>query len=111
MPAGGGRDIHLALNEVQFSILPLARKGSVKAVFIITDGNWNTGGQPKKAADSLKKKGVKMFVIGVGKKVTYESLKNLASRDGDKKYWFAVENFNDLENVRKSLVRNKNVGK
>lgn len=91
------------MNEVEKTILPSARKGSVKALFIITDGNSNIGGKPKKAAEVLKRKKVEIYVVGIGKKVTQESLYDLAS-EPKKEHVFNIKAYKDLKKVRRKIV-------
>jgi uncharacterized protein YegL len=84
-------------------ILPSAKRpDSTKALFLITDGESNVGGSPKKAAEKLKnEENVEIYVIGIGSKVRDESLRILASNDENV---FAVESFKDLKKVKKMIV-------
>ena len=87
-------------------ILPSSKRSdSTKALFLITDGESNVGGSPKKAADRLKKDGVEIYVIGVGKKVRDDSLKRLASNP---KHVFEVKNFRDLKKIANLPTKGRN---
>ena len=99
----GATATRLALDMVRNLILPSAKRpGSTKALFLVTDGESNVGGSPKKAADVLKnEENVEIYVIGIGKKVRDQSLRELASED---KNVFAVASFKDLKKVKKKVV-------
>ena len=43
-----------------------ARPGAFKALVILTDGMWNTGGSPLNVTDALKANGTHIFTIAVG---------------------------------------------
>lgn len=99
---GGGTATTLALDLVRRLILPSARKGSKKALFLITDGESNIGGSPKKLADDLKNKDkVEIYVVGIGKRVRDKSLKELASNP---KYVFAIKSYDDLNKVKRKII-------
>ena len=83
-------------------VLPSSKRSdSTKALFLITDGEANVGGSPKKAADQLEEAGVEIYVIGVGKKVKDESLKRLASNPENV---FPVKKFRDLETIKRKIA-------
>ncbi|MDX2452829.1 VWA domain-containing protein [Desulfosarcina sp.] len=60
----GGTDITRALATALDSFDP--KSASDKAVILITDGENTGGGQPLKAAETLKENKIKLFCIGVG---------------------------------------------
>ena len=93
----------MALEKVRKVILPSSnRRGTTKAMFIVTDGESNVGGPPKKAADYLKNQAnVEIYVIGIGKKVKDESLRSLAS---DNENIFPLKSYKDLNEVKKKIV-------
>ena len=100
--SGGGTATRLALDMVRKVVLPSSKRSdSTKALFLITDGESNVGGSPKKAADQLKKDGVEIYVIGVGKKVRDESLKRLASKAENV---FQVKKFRDLKTLKRKIA-------
>ena len=89
-------------------ILPSSKRpDSMKALFLITDGESNVGGSPKKAADILKKD-VGIFVVGIGKKVRDESLRQLASKDENV---FSIRSYKDVNKVWKMIVSRPVKGK
>ena len=106
---GGATATRLALDMVKKTILPFSKRpGSTKALFLITDGESNVGGSPKKAADYLKKqKDVEIYVIGIGEKVRDESLRRLASEDPETKKpnIYTVQKYKDLNKVKKMIVK------
>ena len=93
----------MALEEVRKVILPSSKRpDSTKALFLVTDGESNVGGSPRKAADHLKKQeNVEIYVIGIGKKVRHESLKRLASNPENV---FQVKNFKDLKTLKEKIA-------
>ena len=107
---GGATATRLALDEVRKTIIPVGRSdsGSTTAVFIVTDGNSNIGGKPKKAADVLKKiNKLEIYVVGIGTKVKHQSLKDLASgksNDEKKKHIFHIKNFKGLKKIKKWIA-------
>ncbi len=48
---------------------PLARDANLKAVLLLTDGDWNSGGSPLRAAAQYRERGVPVFAVGVGSEV------------------------------------------
>ena len=83
-------------------ILPLSKRSdSTKALFLIAHGEPNLGGSPKKTADQLKEAGVEIYVIVVGKKVRYESLKRLASNPENV---FHVKKFRNLKTLKRKIA-------
>lgn len=56
----GGTDLNAALEAV------LQRPTNLKAVLLLTDGDWNTGKSPVGAATKLRARGVPVFAVGVG---------------------------------------------
>ena len=59
---------------------------------ILTDGDWNTGGDPEPVAERLKADGIQIDIIGIGgspEEVNEPCLKRMASVvDGELRYWF-----------------------
>jgi hypothetical protein len=55
-------DIAAAIKEVE----KLAASERVAAAVLITDGDWNSGGDPLLAVDSLAREGIALFCVGVG---------------------------------------------
>ena len=58
-----GTDLSAALER------PLARDANLKAVLLLTDGDWNTGGSPLRAAAQYRERGIPVFAVGVGSEV------------------------------------------
>jgi hypothetical protein len=58
-----GTDLNAALER------PLTREANLKAVLLLTDGDWNTGGSPLRAAAQYRERGVPVFAVGVGSEV------------------------------------------
>ncbi|HEX7862436.1 MAG TPA: VWA domain-containing protein [Verrucomicrobiae bacterium] len=55
-----GTDLNAALER------PLTREANLKAVLLLTDGDWNIGGSPLRAAAQYRERGVPVFAVGVG---------------------------------------------
>ncbi|NOY75301.1 MAG: VWA domain-containing protein [Kiritimatiellaeota bacterium] len=58
-----GTDITYALANV------LKNTGNIRAVVLVSDGDWNAGGSPVGAAAELRSKGIKVFPVGVGSRI------------------------------------------
>ena len=101
--SGGGTATRLALDMVRNLIIPSSKRpDSKKALFLITDGESNVGGSPKKAANYLKnKEKVEIYVIGIGKKVRDESLRGLASKAENV---FPLKSFKDLKKLKRKIA-------
>ena len=111
--SGGGTATRLALKTVEDQVLNFRRKGSTVALFLLTDGDSNVGGNPNKVAKRLRDKhihNVEIYVVGIGKKVKHKSLRQLASR-GEKEHIFAVKDFRALRKVKKWIVKYPSIGK
>ena len=67
-----------------------ARPGSFKAMVILTDGEWNTGGDPIAVATRMKKNGTHIFTVAVGDAAT-ANVQSLSSLPLDK-YYYIVSN-------------------
>jgi Cys-rich repeat protein len=67
-----------------------ARPGSFKAMVILTDGEWNTGGDPIAVATRMKKNGTHIFTVAVGDAAT-ANVQSLSSLPLDK-YYYNVSN-------------------
>ena len=63
--SGGGTAAAMALELVQKAVAPMARRGSHKALMLITDGKSNIGGFPKKIAKVLREiYGLEIYAVG-----------------------------------------------
>lgn len=62
-----------------------AEDDSLRRIILLTDGDWNRGGSPLKAANRLKDAGVIIDCIGIASKedVKEKKLKEIASRNAD----------------------------
>ena len=87
---------------VRKMILPSSkRRHSTKALFLVTDGPPNAAGVVRKAADQLKKEGVEIYAIAVGKNAGKTSLRRLASKVENV---FPVKSFKDLKNLNRKMA-------
>ncbi|XP_064630158.1 collagen alpha-4(VI) chain-like isoform X2 [Lineus longissimus] len=74
-----------------------AKSGDVRQVaVIITDGISLDGGKTIEAAKKTKEKGIIIITIGVGQKIKFEELEEVASR---KDYVFAVDDYDELASL------------
>lgn len=65
-------------------------------VFLLTDGNWNRGGDPVDVARNLKKNGIEIFSIGVTSGINSYVLRQLAT---DSKHAFHYSSFNQFREL------------
>lgn len=66
---------------------------SVKLCFLITDGQFNTGGDPSDVATAMKNAGVTLITVGVGNGVNAGFLQGIASNPS---LYFAVSSTTEL---------------
>ncbi len=59
-----GTDLNAALER------PLEREANLKSVLLLTDGDWNIGGSPLRAAANYRERGVPVFTVAVGSEVS-----------------------------------------
>eukprot|EP00795_Rhopilema_esculentum_P010789 gene10789-19588_t len=85
--SGGGTGTRLALDTVRLNVLPQTRKFAKKVLFLITDGNYNIGGDPAPNAKVLRDDGVEIFTVGVSGFVSREGLEELASLPFQRHIW------------------------
>jgi len=75
-----------------------------RAVILLTDGYHNAGtSSPKEAVAKAKKRGIKIYTIGIGKKSDYDArlLKTIAKQTGGKSY--GATSAEDLSKVYESI--------
>lgn len=79
---GGGTDINEALNLVNQYMLPYSqyRRGSYKAIFIITDGNAYVDRSTVNTARYLKSLGISIYCVAISEDVMRWELLGLATR-------------------------------
>ena len=65
-------------------------------VFLLTDGNWNNGGNPAGVAQELKTEGIEVFSIGVTSGINSNVLRQLAT---DHKHAFHYSSFNKFREL------------
>ncbi|PTX92233.1 hypothetical protein DB346_25180 [Verrucomicrobia bacterium LW23] len=69
-----GTDLATALEKA------VQRKGNLKAVLVLTDGDWNLGGSPVSPAGRLRARNVPVYTVGVGSEVRLPDLALLPSQ-------------------------------
>ena len=70
------------------------------AVFLLTDGYWNEGGNPVGVVKSLKKEGIEIYSIGVTSGINDNVLKQLAT---DSEHAFHYSSFNQFREMASYL--------
>lgn len=94
------RGIHLASREF-FTSNNGARPGVPKLLILVTDGT-STGDEPlKEAVKGLLKKGVVIYVVGIGGQINDQELKDVTPSDSN---IFKTKNFDTITLVTPSLV-------
>ena len=87
-----------------------------KAIILLTDGYHNAGNySPKTAVEKAKKKGIKIYTIGIGKKSAYDValLETIAKESGAKSYSAtsaeALEGiYKEINKLEPSAIRSEN---
>ncbi|XP_048238948.1 collagen alpha-1(XII) chain-like [Haliotis rufescens] len=80
-----------------------AREGVTHIAVILTDGESDDTELTKVSASLAKKDGIQIFAIGVGNRVVYSELSNIAS-DPDSQFMFHVGNFRALDSIKDKLA-------
>jgi len=91
-------------------------KAKNKVIVLLTDGYHNAGQHsPKEAVEEAKKKGIRIYTIGIGKKSDYDiaMLKTIAKQSGGKNY--AADSaealakvFREIDKLEPSQIRGEN---
>ena len=68
------------------------------AVFLLTDGMWNAGGDPNNIAKTLKQNNIEIFSIGVTNGINENVLKQLATDDNHAFHYNSFTQFRELAN-------------
>jgi len=105
--SGGGTGTRYAFDLVLDKVLIQTRPFAKKVLFLLTDGNYNVGGDPAPIADCLRKKGFEIFTVGISHNVNREKLEHLASLPLKKHLWL-IKDFNMLQKL-KSLVNSSSI--
>ncbi len=79
---GGNTAIGDALLSTQFEFQGVATAGRVRTAFLLSDGENNTGSNPRDAAQSLKNQGVRVFTIPVGAEADRSLMTDIAGTTG-----------------------------
>lgn len=90
------------------NVLNQTRPFAKKVLFLLTDGNYNVGGDPAPSAMYLRERGFEIFTVGISHYVNREKLEHLASLPFSKHVWL-IKDFDMLQKL-KELVNNSNVG-
>ena len=100
----------MALNKTIEEIVPETRNNSKKALFLITDGRSNIGGDPVADAMILRdSEDFEIYAIGVTNSVDEQELRGIAS-EPFRTHVHLLENFEDLTKL-KELITSKGSGK
>lgn len=100
----GGTATRLALNKTIEEIVPETRKRSKKALFLITDGRSNTGGDPTFDAMLLRDScDFEIYTIGVTDSVDEQELRSIAS-EPFRTHVFLLKNFEDLTKLKELIT-------
>ena len=90
-------------------VIPETRNNSKKALFLITDGQSNTGGNPAAEAHFLRDRyNFEMFAIGVSNNVNQQELNSIASQPF-RTHVFLLKDFKSLVKL-KELITAKATG-
>ena len=106
--SGGGTGTRYAFDLVIERVLKQTRSFAKKVLFLLTDGNYNVGGDPAPSAAYLRKRGFEIFTVGISHNVNREKLEHLASLPFKKHVW-VIKDFDMLQKL-KSLVNSSSIG-
>lgn len=80
---GGQGDLSVALKLLEEKLFPKAREGVANIAVVILDDKVNRNGHWRDSVLSLRKKGVRVLLVGVGSKTDRSSLRTLVHSDAD----------------------------
>lgn len=104
----GGTATRLALNKTIEEIVPEARKDSKRALFLITDGRSNIGGDPSADASILRDfQKFEIYAIGVTDSVNEKELRSIAS-EPFRTHVFLLKDFDDLAKLKQLITAKGN---
>lgn len=81
------------------------RKYAPNIAIVVTDGKSSNSRLTKKAAQRIKRRGVRLFSVAIGHKVRRSELRAMASYP-KYKHIFTVGNFNTLKTITRGITRN-----
>lgn len=93
----------VALKKLRTEEFPNARKNVTKIAVVLTDGVSYDERETVKQAELLKKSGVFVFAVGIGRGPDVEELRKIGSSPSDK-FVFEVSGFKVLNEIRESLA-------
>ncbi|CAH3017095.1 unnamed protein product [Porites evermanni] len=100
----GGTATSIALNKTIEEIVPETRNNSKKALFLITDGRSNIGGDPVADAMILRdSEDFEIYAIGVTNSVDEQELRGIAS-EPFRTHVHLLENFEDLTKLKELIT-------
>ena len=103
----GGTNTHYALRKLRRSVFR-RRHGDRRRVpniaIVLTDGKSSNGRAVRKEAYKLKRSGVLIISIGVGKNIRHSELRDMASQPTSL-FKFTVKNFSALKYVVKKITK------
>lgn len=79
----GQGDLSVALKLLEETLFPKAREGVANIAVVILDDKVNRNGRWRDSVLSLRKKGVRVLLVGVGSKTDRSSLRTLVHSDAD----------------------------
>jgi len=104
----GGTATSLALNRTIEEIVPETRNNSKKALFLITDGRSNIGGDPTPDAMILRDScDFEIYAIGVTNSVDEQELRSIAS-EPFRTHVHLLEKFEDLTKLKELITAKGN---
>ena len=104
----GGTATRLALNKTIEEIVPEARKDSKRALFLITDGRSNIGGDPSADAAILRDfQKFEIYAIGVTDSVNEKELRSIAS-EPFRTHVYRLKDFDDLAKLKQLITAKGN---
>ena len=108
--SGGGTSTRLALDLVNEKVVNETRKDSKKVLFLVTDGNYNIGGDPSGIAAHLRRNiGYEIYTLGISDSVKREHLEKIASLPFAT-HIYMLKDFGMLDKL-KELVNKTTIGK
>ena len=86
-----------------FDVKSGGRPGASKVLIIVTDGKSTGKEPPKRAVKPVKEKGVRVYVVNIGKDTDQDELKDIVPTDEN---IYPVKNPDEVPDVASKLVEN-----
>jgi hypothetical protein len=101
-PNLGSTNQHQALTLANDETIPKKKAGFVQAHILLTDGYWNSGGDPQPQVDRAQQENIRLYTICLGSFCNTAEMQGWAQQTGGK--YYQVSSAADLQQVYKDIA-------